>query len=432
MSFDHLQQSEGLSWKLVLFRPAPMVVSFKGGNSQGMHPSSKLILVVAAAIALAGCAGLKPKPSDHYVYVTAKQATLRDRVAAVSNRTGEVANGEKLKVLDHARRFVKVQSADGKVGWVKEVEVAAEDVVGQFDQLKEVHAKDPNVASAVVRDTVYMHLKPGRETEHFYLLNENDKLQLLRRATLEKAVTQTTVAKAQKTIPQAAGTDASRKDLSPVEAAKAGAAAIAVAPAYEDWWLARDAAGHTGWVYARMLDVDAPDTLTRYSEGQRFVGAYVLTTVHDDEASPAGPADVPEYVTVLSPYKAGLPYDFDQVRVFTWSVKKHRYETAFREKNIEGYLPVTISRLKDPTERSIMGPQTLPAFTYTVLAADSPAPIADPETGEIKPGKLITKTYRLEETTLHRIGAGPGSLTTEDEAHPAAEEKKDKKGKKKK
>ena len=392
-----------------------------------MHRSSKFILAAAAAIALAGCAGLKPKPSDHYVYVTAKQATLRDRVAAVSNRTGEVANGEKLKVLDHARRFVKVQSADGKVGWVKEVEVATEDVAGQFDQLKQAHAKDPSVASAVVRDTVYMHLKPGRETEHFYLLNENDKLQILRRATLEKAVTQATVSKAQKTIPQAAGTDATRKDLTPVEAARAGAAAIAAPPTYEDWWLARDSAGHTGWVYARMLDVDAPDTLTRYSEGQRFVGAYVLSTVHDEEA-PGDLKDIPVYVTVLSPYKAGLPYDFDQVRVFTWSIQHHRYETGFREKNIEGYLPVIVSHQKDPNEKGQLGEMSLPAFTFKVLAADSPPVVPDPATGELTPGKTITQTFRLEGNLLKRIG---DIIPADAVAHPEPEEKKDKKGKKK-
>ena len=90
-----------------------------------------------------------------------------------------------------------------------------------------------------------------------------------------------------------------------------------------------------------MIDVDAPEALTKYAEGQRIVGAYILTTVNDPDAGSDDkniPVDknIPIYVTVLSPYKSGLPYDFDQVRVFTWSLKKHRYETGFRDKNIEG------------------------------------------------------------------------------------------------
>jgi len=379
---------------------------------------------VCFALTLAGCANFKPKPADHYVFVTAKQATLRDRVAAVSNRTGAVANGDKLKVLDHARHFVKVQSPKGEIGWIKEQEVATEEVAGEFDKLKESHAKDPEVASAVIRDQVYMHLKPGRETERFYLLNENDKVKLLHRASLEKAVVPGSVAKAQKAIPQAAGSDATRKGVAPVEAAKPGAAE---APVYEDWWLVRDSAGHTGWVYSRMLDVDAPDSLTRYAEGQRFVGAYQLTTVHDDDA-PGDVKDVPIYVTVLSPYKAGLPYDFDQVRVFTWSTKMHRYETGFRQKNIEGFLPVTVSHLKDPNEKGSLGAVELPAFTFKVLSADNGPVIPDPETGEMAPSKTITQTYRLEGNTLKRMGpVVPGDAV----AHPAVEEKKDKKGKKK-
>ncbi len=380
---------------------------------------------MGGVLALVGCGRFKPKPSEQYVYVTAKQANLRDRVAAVSNRTGAVANGDKLKVLDHARHFVRVQTPKGEVGWIEEKAVATDEAVGAFDALKEAHAKDATVASAVIRDQVYMHVKPGRESERFYLLNENDKVQLLRRATLEKAVTQQTVARAQKAIPQAAGSDATRKGVAPMVAAKAAAAMEP--PAYEDWWLVRDAAGHTGWVYARMLDVDAPETLTRYSEGQRFVGAYVLTTVHDEE-NPGEVKDVPIYVTVLSPYKAGLPYDFDQVRVFTWSLKKHRYETGFREKNIEGFLPVKISREKDPAEKGPLGQETLPAFTFRVLAADAPAVTPDAVTGEMTPGKTITQTFRLEGNLLRRIGP---VVMVDALAHPAVEEKKDKKGKKK-
>ena len=40
----------------------------------------------------------------------------------------------------------------------------------------------------------------------------------------------------------------------------------------------------------------------------------------------------------------GLPYDFDQVRVFTWNTRKHRYETAYREHGLDGILPVTITK----------------------------------------------------------------------------------------
>ena len=86
-------------------------------------------------------------------------------------------------------------------------------------------------------------------------------------------------------------------------------------------------------------------------------------------------------MTVLSPYKAGLPYDFDQVRVFTWNLKMHRYETAFREKNIEGYLPVTIKMQKDPYGKSAAATTPMPTFNYKVLAAEAAPVVPDPVTG---------------------------------------------------
>src|ERR1035438_206954 len=107
-------------------------------------------------------------------------------------------------------------------------------------------------------------------------------------------------------------------------------------------------------------------------------------------------------------YTAGITNDFDQVRVFTWNLKMHRYETAFREKNIEGYLPVAIGMQKDPYGKAVVAETPLPSFTYKVLAADAGPVVPDPVTGVVTPGRTIAKTYRLEGNLVRRVAA-PGS-----------------------
>ncbi len=372
---------------------------------------------------LLGCSGLRPKPAQQYVYVTAKQTFLRDRVAAVSNRTGTVANGDRLVVMEHGRRFFRVRTEKGEQGWIDEKAVATQDIFDAFLALGQAHKIDPAVASAVVRDDVNLHLKPGKDTARLYRLAEGDKVQLLTRATLPKAV------------PGGAPAKPPVATAKPASAAKRGVstgeenAAMPLPPiAMEDWWLARDTHGRTGWMLSRMLDVDVPDSVGRYAENQRIVGAYVLAMVHDDGVE-GDKKDIPIYLTVLSPYLAGLPYDFDQVRVFTWNLKMHRYETAFRERNMEGYLPVAISTQKDPYGKAVLAQTPLPTFTYRVLAADAGLVIPDPVTGTVTPGRTIAKTYRLEGNLVRRV-APPGSKD-DPEAHPVAEVKKDKSGKKK-
>ena len=401
-----------------------------GGGGRRASGGARWVFAAVAAAAmlvglLGGCSGLRPRPAVEYVYVTAKQTVLRDRVAAVSNRTGTVENGQRLEVLEHGRRFFRVKTERGEMGWIDEKAVATQTVYDAFRALGEAHKGDPAVASAVVRDEVNLHLKPGRDTERFYRLAEGEKLELLERATLAK--------------PGVAGA-AVAKGAKPGGSAKAGVEGAAPPVAMEDWWLVRAQQGREGWLLSRMMDVDAPDSLTRYGEGQRFVGAYVLTTVHDEgvegdgapQGEPQGVSrskDIPIYLAVMGPYTAGLAYDFDQVRVFTWSLKMHRYETAFREKNIEGYLPVSIKMAKDPYGKSGVAQTPEPTFTYRVLAADAGAVAPDPATGVVTPGRTIAKTYRLEGNLVRRVQA-PG-IKDEAEAHPVVEEKKKGAGKKK-
>lgn len=349
--------------------------------------------------------------------MTAKQTYLRDRVAAVSNRTGTVENGEKLQVLEKGRRFFRVQTPKGEQGWIDERAVATQDIFDQFEALRREHLNDHVVANAVVRDDVYLHTKPGRDTDRLFRLTEGEKLKLLRRATLPKPLPPGQKAPVQPPPPVA-----STKLKAGV--AKQPEPAEPAPPVMEDWWLIRDSKGETGWLYSRMMDVDVPDSIARYSEGQRIVGAYVLTKVNDPEA-PQDDKNVSEYVTVLSPYKAGLPYDFSQVRVFTWNVKKHRYETAFRERNIEGYLPVEIAMAKDPYAKNPAGMIEAPTFSFRVLSADAPVVIPDPVTGAIVPGKTNLKIYRLEGSIVRRI-VDPAT-TPPDDAHPEPVTEKKKK-----
>ena len=82
---------------------------------------------------------------------------------------------------------------------------------------------------------------------------------------------------------------------------------------------------------------------------------------------------VPQYLMVLTEPKDGLPFDFNQVRVFTWNVKRHRYETAYRER-FEGMLPVTMGK-EDFGKEGV-----LPTFVVRVIDED---------------GKLSERKYKL-------------------------------------
>jgi hypothetical protein len=338
---------------------------------------------------------------------------LHDRVAAVSTRVAEVVNGQQLDVLEHGRRFVKVKTQKNEIGWIEERAVIDGKTYDAFAQLASRHKQDPVVATATLRDDLYLHLTPGRETEHFYLLPGNAKVQLLARASVPKSSGSAPAPPAKPPAPktiQNSSSPANNLSTTPVGNSRNASLSappgvtppVAVPPvAMEDWWLVRDHDGHAGWMLAGRMDVDIPDEVGQYSEGQRMVGAYILTKITDSEATTSD-HQVPEYVTVLSPPVSGLPFDFDQVRVFTWSVKKHRYETAFRLHPIQGFLPVRTGTQPGPNG------SIFPTFSLQI--ANSPNLNVDPATGIAHPASLRTISYLMNDTRVTRTGPDMGPI----------------------
>jgi SH3-like domain-containing protein len=271
---------------------------------------SALLLAITAAVSFSACR--RHRKAAEIAYVSVPQAILRDRVATVYSKVGVVKNGDRVEVLERERRFVRVRNDSGTEGWIEQRYVVPQQVYDGFQKLAQQEQNDPLQAAGTTRNDTNIHLEPGRETEHLYQLNQGTKVSVFKRATAEKILPGAALAQP--------ANDQSAKSF-----------------ILEDWWLIRDPQGHMGWVLERMVDLDVPLDIAQYAEGQRIVAYFVLNQVADADKK------VPQYLVALTEPKDGMPFDYNQVRVFTWNVKRHRYETAYRERNLDGVLPITVS-----------------------------------------------------------------------------------------
>ena len=276
---------------------------------------SIVLLLTAILIASTSC-NRASNLTKEVAYVNSPQVVLRDRLAPIFEKKGTVHLGDKVYVLEHKPRFSRVRNDRGEEGWIADRYLIPSDIYEQFEKLEKDNAKTAAQAHGTARALLNLHLTPGRETEHLFQLKEGDKFDILARSTAEKPESLQSVPKTKKT--------SARKEEEPA------------GPALEDWLLVRGGEKQrVGWVLARMVDIDVPLDIAQYAEGQRIVSSLVLSEVQDADKK------IPQYRVMMTDNKDGLPWDFDQIRVFTWNLKRHRYETAYRERNLTGIFPVS-------------------------------------------------------------------------------------------
>jgi hypothetical protein len=275
---------------------------------------------------------------------------LRDELSQVYKKVGAAKNGDRVDVLDREKRFSKIRTASGQEGWVEQRYLVTRQVFDGFQKMQQQEKDSPVDGIATTRNDTNLHIEPGRDTEHLYQLAQGAKVSVLKRATVEK-----NLPGAPMPLPPGA------KQIKPME----------------DWWLVRDQQGHVGWVLDRMIDLDVPLDVAQYAEGQRIIGCFILNEVND------GDKKIPQYLMVLTEAKDGQPFDFNQARVFTWNTHRHRYETAYRERNLNGVLPVSVSHEDFGKEGD------LPTFVLRVK---------DPS------GNTVERKYKMNTPIVKRVG----------------------------
>ena len=227
--------------------------------------------------------------------VVAKNASVRQRNSSTSRTLRTLDPGEKVDVLQRQDNWYRVRFDDVQ-DWMEESTVLT---TGTINRIRAMVAESQNQASqntAALREDANFRIEPGRATAVIRKLDSGTKLEVIDRVTTLRP-----------------GSDTSS----------------------DVWIKVRPSPAEVGWVLASLANFDIPADIAQYSEGYTYSAVKPINRVQDSLAGPINWYVVGEHRNGMDPR-----LDFDGIRVFTWNMKFHRYETAFRKKGLRGVYPL--------------------------------------------------------------------------------------------
>jgi hypothetical protein len=356
---------------------------------------------------------------------------IRSDIPLQSSTVTTVKHGDRLAILQSRRRFLRVRTPNGAEGWTDERQLLAS---GDMDSLRELNVRAAQLPSQGVATTyapLNVHTQPVLSSPSFLQLKENERFHVLQSIVLPRsdAPRRPLIPRAPKKPKGAPKKEAKKPavppppmpkppapppdwlELSKIDRDEADADAEKLppqklAPRTDGWSLIRTPSGQSGWVLTRLVSMAIPDDVAQYAEGKRIVSYFPLGEVQDGDLK----KKLWLWTTTAD---SKQPWDFDSFRVFSWSLRRHRYETAYIERNLMGYSPVL---LKEVELASKSGASSLPGFSICI---------------EKKDGQRVRREYALLGVAIRFAGdhpceappppptlQGPSSLPVLDEPPP--------------
>ena len=370
------------------------------------------VLSLAVLLALAGC---QREASDvlGQAYVAPSALSVRRQLTQKGSPVATLKHGDRVSIIDVRRRFVKVRTSVGVEGWVDSADLLSPAEMDRIRHERKQARLLPSEGSATVFEALNIHIDPGRRSPAFAQIPEGASVTILRhqlepktsgperppsliterpqtpsRKQHKEGVTKTNKylppmpappkppenwqELSSERIPGAQSAAEIRANKEAQEAAKKRTPPKPVA--MEDWSLVRTKDDQFGWVLSRNLVMSIPDEVAQYAEGKRITSYFDLGAVNDDQKG----IRHNWLWTTLSGLES---YDFDGWRVFLWNRRRHRYETSYRQRDLEGYFPVHV----DPPDANAFG------RTFELITRDDD-------------GKFRRRSYLFDGTRVHLTG----------------------------
>lgn len=325
--------------------------------SRSPRPSKALLYLILAILpGLLSCNKEKPGPVYRVIgeaFAGPNQLPLRQDVTLRSPIITTVQHGERLEVLDRRRRYLQVRTKAQVIGWVDIRLLISAKQMDQLDELAKRYKNAPSMGRATVFDVLNVHTDPNRYSPTFLQIEEKEQFDVIGHRVVVRTPYQGETIEIEDLSPKPQVRKKRHKkepaippppppptpklpdnwlDMSRSTVEVEPGKPVEAKP-MDDLSLIRNKDGRVGWVVTNAIFLEVPDDVAQYAEGQRITSYFPMGEVSDDGKT------YNHWLWTTQSQKYA-PFEFDGIRLFTYNTRRHRYETAYRERNLRGFFPL--------------------------------------------------------------------------------------------